>query len=151
MDKSCKRCGVTRAVTEFVVNRSAANGGNVCRPCRRKRDAERREAERERFRSEHAAWRASNREHVRAYARRRGAELRTEVLAAYGNACVCCGEREPAFLTIDHIDGGGTAHRRAIHRKVYAELKRHGFPPGYRVLCWNCNWAHRLSGSFPHQ
>jgi hypothetical protein len=150
VERTCKRCGVTRPVEEFVINRSASSGGNICRPCRRKRDAERREAERQRFRDEHKAWREANREHVRAYARRRAAELRRAILDAYGPDCACCGESEPAFLTLDHIDGGGTQHRKSIHGKVYDQLRRQGFPSGYRVLCWNCNWAYRL-GDCPHR
>ena len=150
-ERTCKRCGETRSADQFVVNRSAASGGNICRPCRRKRDAERREANRQKFRDEHAAWRDANREHVRAYARRKARELRDEILDAYGGACACCGERVRDFLTLDHTDGGGSAHRKATWGKVYQQVKREGFPSGYRVLCWNCNWAYRLMGDCPHR
>lgn len=30
----------------------------------------------------------------------------------YGAVCKCCGETEPAFLTIDHINNDGAAHRK---------------------------------------
>ena len=150
-DKTCKRCGETRPADQFVVNRSAANGGNICRPCRRQRDAERRAAKRQEFRDRHSAWRAANRDHVRAYTRRKARELRDQVLDAYGGECACCGERVRDFLTLDHINGGGTAHRKATWGKVYQQVKREGFPPGYRVLCWDCNWAYRLMGDCPHR
>jgi len=149
--RKCKRCGEEKKPEEFVVNKSAASGGNICRECRRKRDAERRSANRDEFRAKHSEWRDANREHVRQYHKRKRDELRDEVLDAYGGKCACCGEVERDFLTIDHINGGGTAHRKAIHGKVYNQLRRDGFPLGYRVLCWNCNWAHRLYGSCPHQ
>lgn len=148
--KTCKRCGETRPFEEFVYNPSAANGGNICRPCRRVREAEKRAANRQKYRDDHAAWRQANREHMRAYGRRRAVKLRAEVLAAYGDACACCGETTEEFLTLDHIDGGGTAHRRATWGKVYDQVKREGFPPGYRILCWNCNWAYRLMDDCPH-
>ena len=150
-ERICKRCGTSRPDTEFVVNKSAANGGNICKPCRRKRDNERRAADRQRFRDEHRAWRDANRDRVRESARKHAARLRDEVLTAYGNACACCGERTREFLTLDHIEGGGTAHRKATWGKVYNEVKREGFPSGYRILCWNCNWAYRLSGDCPHR
>jgi hypothetical protein len=46
-------------------------------------------------------------------------------------------------LSIDHINGGGTAHVRAlgIHPSdFYQWLKDHGYPEGFQVLCMNCNW-----------
>ena len=149
--RKCKRCGESKEARQFVVNKSASSGGNICRECRRVRDAQRRSANRERFRADHAEWRAKNREHLRRFAKTKRNELRAQVLQAYGGHCACCGEQERDFLTIDHVNGGGTAHRKAIHGKVYDQLRREGFPTGYRVLCWNCNWAHRLNGSCPHQ
>ena len=145
-ERTCKRCDTTRPASEFVVNRSAASGGNICRPCRRERDAERREAERERFRTEHAVWRLANPELVAAARKRSDGKLRDAILDAYGRECACCGEQHPDFLTLDHIEGGGNRHRKSIHGKVYSQLRRLGFPPGYRILCWNCNWAYRLTG-----
>ena len=78
---------------------------------------------------------------------KRQADNRRAVIEGYGGECECCHSDYEPHLTIDHIDGGGTAERRtgvtSIH--LYARLRREGFPPGYRVLCWNCNWAfHRL-------
>ena len=150
-DKTCKRCGEVRPFDQFVNNPSAVNGGNICRPCRRQRDGERRAANREQFRAEQRAWREANREHVRAYGRKQQRELRDAVLEAYGGKCECYDERQHQFLTIDHINGGGTRHRKEVGRHVYAQLRREGYPDGYRVLCWNCNWAYRLAGSCPHR
>lgn len=84
---------------------------------------------------------------------RSNAKLREQVLTAYGRACACCGESAPAFLTIDHIRGGGTKHRASLPSKnVYAEIRREGFPKDrYRLLCWNCNCATRFGKKCPHQ
>src|SRR3972149_2266120 len=38
-------------------------------------------------------------------------KMTVQVLDAYGWRCECCGEQEPMFLTIDHIEGGGNIHR----------------------------------------
>lgn len=76
---------------------------------------------------------------------------RAEVLARYGGACACCGETQPAFLAIDHINGGGRQHRLTVSRNFYAWLRAEGFPEGFRVLCHNCNMALGFYGSCPHQ
>ena len=75
--------------------------------------------------------------------------LRLEALAAYGNKCVCCGETEIVFLTIDHINGNGTSHRKTISNHLFYWLKKSGYPEGFQVLCRNCNWA-KFKGGCPH-
>lgn len=80
--------------------------------------------------------------------------LRASVLAAYGGAiCACCGVTEDAFLSLDHIHGGGFKHRQVEDVKragLYRWLKNNNFPPGYRVLCMNCNHAIGIKGHCPH-
>lgn len=84
------------------------------------------------------------------YRRRKTRELREEMIAAYGGKCACCGETAPIFLTLEHVNGGGSAHRRAVGNP-YADLKRRGWPKdGYTVLCFNCNWASGHGGC-PHR
>lgn len=81
---------------------------------------------------------------------------RLDVFEAYGGAvCACCQEDNYEFLTIDHIDGSGAKHRRAIKKMpggsdIYFWLKKHNFPPGFRVLCMNCNFALGYHGYCPH-
>lgn len=66
--------------------------------------------------------------------------------------CVCCGESEMAFLSIDHIDGGGCEHRRQIKsNRIYNWLINNRFPDGFQVLCFNCNFAKHVYGVCPHQ
>jgi hypothetical protein len=50
-------------------------------------------------------------------------------------------------LTIDHINGGGRRHIKNIcagksknGNVLYRWLKTHNFPPGFQVLCINCQW-----------
>lgn len=67
------------------------------------------------------------------------------------NKCACCKERHLEFLSIDHIKGGGTKHRKEIGAgNFYIWIIRNNFPDGFRVLCFNCNWAMRL-GKCPHK
>ena len=83
---------------------------------------------------------------------------RLEAFDAYGGRhCACCGESHIEFLSLDHIEGHGAAHRGQDDMKnirgseFYRWLKKKGYPPGYQVLCMNCNSAKRQSGSCPHR
>lgn len=96
-------------------------------------------------------WRADHvgedRQRRRAYALRD----RLTALAAYGNRCACCGETRPEFLSIDHVNNDGAAHRREIGSgNLPAWLRAHNYPAGFQVLCYNCNMAKAFFGSCPH-
>jgi len=85
-------------------------------------------------------------------------ELKKEILIHYGGSppeCACCGEFRIEFLCIDHVNGRGEQHRREIGLRsgvnFYYWLRDAGFPPGYRVLCHNCNMALGAYGYCPHQ
>jgi hypothetical protein len=85
--------------------------------------------------------------------------LRMEVLKAYGGEepkCACCDEKEIKFLSIDHVEGNGNAHRRNIVKsrsgyQFYRWLKKNNFPSGFQVLCYNCNMAKGFYGICPHK
>lgn len=78
--------------------------------------------------------------------------IRKEVLNFYGNKCQCCGENRIEFLSIDHINGGGTKHRKEIsHANIYVWLKRNKFPEGFQILCHNCNMSKAYYGYCPHR
>jgi hypothetical protein len=98
---------------------------------------------------------AAHKNELAANAKRDRDKLKLETLLAYGRVCACCGESEPAFLTLDHVAGDGAEQRRVQGHKggtaQYRLLRKSGFPPGYRVLCWNCNCAIAITGVCPHQ
>jgi len=96
---------------------------------------------------------------------------RLEALQAYGGehpkcSCPGCNESHIEFLCIDHINGGGKRHYAQLRAEqkqtkekikpgmlpgggaLYRWLKKQGYPPGYRVLCYNCNTA-RSNGPCP--
>lgn len=79
---------------------------------------------------------------------------RRQILEGYGAVCACCGETEEVFLTIDHVHGGGTAHRRSLgngNRRMMLEIIAAGFPPEYQILCFNCNIGRQRNGGVcPH-
>jgi hypothetical protein len=88
---------------------------------------------------------------------RRAARLGVKrlTLDAYGGVCACCGEDFLLFLTLDHVNGDGAAHRKdspwAVGTNLYRELHKLGFPDKerYQVLCHNCNMGKRQSDTCP--
>lgn len=98
------------------------------------------------------AWTLQHPEQVKKHASDYYARRRAEVQTAYGNRCACCGETEPAFLTIDHINNDGHLHRKSRNHNYYLQVKREGFPKDkYQLLCMNCNCAKAWFGVCPHQ
>jgi len=87
--------------------------------------------------------------------------LKLAALNAYGGpicACPPCGTKCWSMLQIDHIKNNGAAHRREIGRgsrhepgtggstTMYRWLRDNDYPPGFQVLCSNCNLSKYLSG-----
>ena len=55
--------------------------------------------------------------------------LQDEAIMAYGGyECACCGEAEPLYLSIDHVNNDGAQHRKELGslggHKLYKWLKR---------------------------
>ena len=73
--------------------------------------------------------------------------------------CMCpkCDEVILEFLTIDHMNNDGKHHRNkqigvvSGGYKFYLWLNRNGCPPGFQVLCFNCNSGRHINGGVcPH-
>lgn len=103
-------------------------------------------------------WVESERERGKQYWQK----LRLEVMEAYGGAvCACCGETEPKFLTIDHVNNDGAEHRRSFgyeengkgaSTRTLSWLKSNNYPEGFQVLCMNCNMGKARNGGIcPHK
>ena len=144
-----------------------------------------RERNREKFNQRMRDWREANRDKVRKQSResrarklaqatpeeadrirkadadktrRLQAACKDQVFGAYGGyICKCCGEDEPMFLSIDHIDNNGATERKSgLYRgsgtAFYQWLRKNKFPSGYQVLCMNCQVGkHKNGGVCPHQ
>ena len=78
------------------------------------------------------------------------------VMEAYGNKCACCGETEPFFLSIDHVNNDGfMARKHKLHPtdtlNFYRWLVKNDFPKDFQILCMNCNFGKaRNGGVCPH-
>lgn len=98
---------------------------------------------------------------TKVYADRRNITAKAAVIEAYGGCCACCGETEPDFLCLDHVNGDGAEERIRLYGKrtgnggggyrTYALAIREGFPARYRLLCFNCNFGVTRPGGCAHQ
>lgn len=81
------------------------------------------------------------------------AKFKLDFLAAFGGKCSCCGERNPYFLTLDHVNNDGAEHRRRMAQvAVLMQARREGFDKTkYDCLCMNCNFAKGHYGICPHK
>ena len=101
-------------------------------------------------------WRNDNKEKVKKWNISFGKKYRDKnrelVFNHYGKKCACCGEANQKFLSIDHINGEGTKHRKKIHGKINIWLVKNNFPKGFQTLCFNCNWGkYKNNGICPHK
>ncbi|SRR6266487_3460638 len=82
--------------------------------------------------------RVANKEYNRGFA----AGLRHAIIVALGGECSRCHKvRDPSILNIDHIHGGGNAHRRRTGTgpQYYKALLRLIRSHALRLLCPNCD------------
>lgn len=101
-------------------------------------------------------WRKNNPDKVYIIQKRSRDKNRKLVLDHYGRKCNCpgCDVTEEKFLSIDHINGGGSEHRKKIKRGgagIYIWLIKNNFPDGFQILCHNCNLAKGFYGRCPHE
>lgn len=74
------------------------------------------------------------------------------VMSNYGGACICCGENNIKFLTIDHINNDGNKMNTNDRQNIYYWIKKNNFPKDLQIMCWNCNMGKRMNkGVCPHK
>lgn len=87
--------------------------------------------------------------------RKQKAKLYELFFSRYGKTCLCCGESDKRFLSIEHLNNDGAAHRRSLAGRspdhTIRDLRKRGWPTGYATLCFNCNMGKaRMGGACPH-
>jgi hypothetical protein len=164
-EKQCTQCHTIKLLDQFRLRKKDGHDyyPTRCITCSRENELkyfyEHREERNNYSRKRMESIRKRDRNLYNAKARSEGIssrlKLRCEVLCAYGGICACCGETNPYFLQIDHINGGGRKHRRTLGSGgvwMYQWLKNQGYPQcGYRLLCANCNSAFGFWGFCPHE
>lgn len=170
--RKCKICGAEKPLEQFRKTGLKDYRAHECKACTsiRLKEWNRKNAEyRKQYRREYheenrdqiiarvTAWSKQNPDRRRANAREYYYRIQEQCIAAYGgNKCSCCGETEPLFLTLDHVDSDGSKHRKEIGttggQKLYRWLIKNNFPKGFQVLCSNCNHGRfRNGGVCPHK
>ena len=167
----CRVCSREKSNTEFYcISPTKGWYRRECKVCtrdRHQRDADQdRQAIREYNRAYYRAnkdkldkrsadWIKENPERRRETALHYYYNLQHDAIMAYGGyRCAWCGIDEPLVLTLDHINNDGRDHRKQIGslggHKLYKWLRDEGYPPGFQVLCMNCNQAkYRNRGNLP--
>jgi len=150
--RKCRVCGI-EAHTEaeldlFMKHKTCKYGRNtLCRNCRRLYKHK---------------WEEKNRlsERKRTGGNRYRHNLKIKVINLYGGVCVCCGEKTMVFLSIDHINGGGSKEIQSMgcRYKYYKFLEkqfcdnREAALKKYQILCHNCNMGRYINGGIcPHK
>jgi hypothetical protein len=153
-ERRCKLCSQTKPAESFT------GGAWQCRACLNARNHARyheRYAVSEEFKAtrkiKSRGYYKANKEQHNQRVRARNQYLRDLVFEVYGRSCACCGESMREFLTVDHINNDGNRHRAEIGGTAIARwLVKNNFPPGFQILCFNCNIAkHVYGGRCPHQ
>lgn len=159
--RCCIRCGIVWPIENFRQDAQNAKYGwrrRECKVCHREKMAEWRAKNREQYREYRRKLNADSPSRPRILAERRKSSkiarerARFTVLQHYGSKCNCCGETEICFLSVDHINNDGAAHRRTMnHSNQWLWLIRNDFPEGFQILCMNCNFGKRINGgTCPH-
>jgi hypothetical protein len=130
--KTCIKCEVIKDLDEYPLDGSKSDGHKgTCKEC----------------------WRA----HQRAYVALKGSQyrydkmrkwrlkLKQRAVNALGGKCVCCGETELLFLTLDHVNEDGGTHRKSDDRarstKLWQQMLSGECNYEMQVLCANCHLA----------
>ena len=152
--RTCKKCGEEKPLEQFRftgLKNYRAHECKVCTAIRLKAWEKKNSATRHSYRKRYyrrnivaitagvRKWEAENADQRRANARAYYFRLQYQCVMAYGGyRCACCGECEPLFLTLDHIENNGSQHRKEIGTlggaKLYKWIINHGFPPGRNPL-----------------
>jgi hypothetical protein len=142
--KVCRKCNIEKPVTKFSKHGSTKDRlqpwCNDCKNARRQEARARKEGyyatEREREHDTHI---------IRC--RQTYSRAKQRVFEHYcpdGPRCVLCGFDDPRALSIDHVNGGGNAHRKVLKGvNLYRWIERNGYPKDFQVLCMNCQFIKR--------
>jgi len=166
--RKCKECGDSKPITEFnLASKGEGYRRHECKFCESSRKKAWYQADYDgaRQRQNEAARRryAKERKHsperrkkLAEYATRCRAKAKQECFEHYGGMiCACCGETEPMFLSLDHVNNDGYLRRKygkaTPSGSFYGFLRKTGYPDGFQVLCMNCNFGKaRNGGVCPH-
>jgi hypothetical protein len=158
--RKCNWCCKVAHIDEFYktpTKKYPHRRSNICKACYRERQRNKWQHIRTKTLVGRAAAYRLNPDKAKSQDRKHREQLRHRVLEHYSKGtfqCACCGDAHLIFLCLDHVAGGGNIHRAQVTGKrtgsVYPWIVKNGFPDGFRVLCFNCNYAFARLGFCPH-
>lgn len=147
--RKCHICNRRKSIYDYAPKRLSTTfeRNKTCISCCRRgsiKYAINWKSKKDKYREQHVRWQSA---------------LKAEVFGHYGGRCVCCGESDMRFLSLDHVRGDGRRHRDSISIAksgagsvtVWYWAKKNNFPSTLQVLCYNCNFAKRTKILCPHQ
>jgi len=155
--RTCIVCKESKDTDEFALIHDGVHRKRQCRRCfnvsrKATRNLGRESAQSkvryhanlERFRAQARQWRMDNPQRAKDTQSRhnltRWWSIKTEVIAAYGGCCACCGEDTIHFLCLDHVNLDGGEHRKTVKNAyIYKWARDNNYPDTLRVLCYDCN------------
>jgi hypothetical protein len=147
--KVCGKCRLDRDVSFYYPRGGGRNDLSwQCRDCNRER-------QRNAYRANPAYGREKSRRSLKLFREKDRTVYKDLVYAHYGGyVCVCCGETNKMFLTLDHINNNGSTSEVFGSKRTslrYYKLYKSGYAEQLQVLCYNCNCGrYRNGGTCPH-
>lgn len=162
MEKTCSKCNVKLSINNFYVRRNRPSGyTSSCKKCiwastnkekMKIRNHSWRSKNHTKVQQYQQQWRNANKSYIKAcwmnnkdrskeLAKIRNINIKNTVFNKYGKSCNLCNISDINILCIDHINNGGTKHRKQTGSgtSFYRWLLKNNLPDGYQVLCMNCN------------
>lgn len=127
--KICISCKISKSEHEFAKARAQKDGlYPYCKTCSKRKLKE---------------WHNSHPEGQILYSKNYRNSIKEKIFDHYGWKCACCGETIKEFLTIDHVNGGGSKQKKILgsNHQVWLWIIKNDFPDNFQTLCMNCNFA----------
>jgi len=156
-EKLCPDCKLVKSVSEFYTKKNprweSERYDAYCKPCSlKRRKVWYQKGGREKVLANANKWRKENHELAKEKHRKWNWDSKMKAVNHYGGKCVCCGEDEPKFLAIDHVENNGGEHRKTLgNQTIYKWLRDNNYPTGFQILCHNCNMAKAFYKVCPHK
>ena len=139
----CPQCGIEKNLKDFHAHSRGTNNRQFyCKTCQGERAKQ---------------YYRDNYQHYKWVTQKRNMKIKVEVFSHYSNStpvCATCGETDILVLCLDHINGGGSKHRKILGvvggAAFYRKLRKDEYPTGYQVLCANCNLRKEMVKTISH-
>lgn len=123
-------------ISAFYKNKARPDGlGTACKTCHKGENLQYRHRHADRVYEKELSGKQTIKEHVFSH------YCEGEIL------CKKCGFKDIRALSLDHIDGNGTKHRKELNitagTQFYRWVRDNDFPEMFQVLCMNCQWIKR--------